>query len=124
MGQSQRRRCTGRNDAEGLGSRFAREQILRISARYDCRQIQEFNGSTIDAREALSLGLISDIVETRQELTQRCVNDIQVVTATPHRHLLKYHRQHVLPSASEMETALERYYDAMARSIIQLRMNR
>lgn len=82
------------------------------------------NGSTIDAREALSLGLISDIVETRQELTERCVKDIQVVTATPHRHLLKYHRQHVLPPASEMETALERYYDAMARSIIQLRMNR
>lgn len=82
------------------------------------------NGSTIDAQEALSLGLISDIVEIRQELTSRCVNDIQVLTSTPHRHLLKYHRQHVLPPASEMETALERYYDAMARSIIQLRMNR
>ena len=63
-------------------------------------------------------------VETRQELTERCVSGIQVVTATPHRHLLKYHRQHVLPPVSEIETALERYYDAMARSIIQLRMNR
>ncbi len=81
------------------------------------------NGSAIDAQEALSLGLISDIVEDPQELVGHCMIRIQTATAS-HRHLVEYYRQHILPSSSEVKDAIENYIDAMARSIIQLRNNR
>jgi enoyl-CoA hydratase/carnithine racemase len=80
-------------------------------------------GSTIDAQEAYSLGLISEIVEDPQELIEHCTKRIQTATAN-HHHLVKYYRQHILPSAAEVKDAIENYIDAMARSIVQLRKNR
>lgn len=82
------------------------------------------SGLTIDAREAHSIGLITDIVDDQNELAERCLETIKGITSSPHRHLAEYHRQHILPPASEIKAALEQYYDAMARSIIQLRKNR
>jgi len=69
---------------------------------------------------ALDLGLISDIVDDPQELTDRCVQDIRAVT-DHNRFLPGLHRRHVLPSGDEMRSALERYYDGMARAISELR---
>ena len=77
-------------------------------------------GATIDAHEALSLGLISEIVNNEQELVDRCQKHIRDLTEH-NRHLVKSHRQHILPSPDEMETALKRYYDAMAEAVIKLR---
>ena len=77
-------------------------------------------GATIDAHEALDLGLISDIVDSPQELEDRCVQDIRDVTEQK-RYLVGLHRQHVFPSPEEMRTALERYYDGMVRAIAELR---
>jgi enoyl-CoA hydratase/carnithine racemase len=77
-------------------------------------------GATIDVHEALSLGLISDIVDNEQELVDRCQRDIRDLTEH-NRHLVTCHRQHILPSSDEMETALKRYYDAMARAVMTLR---
>lgn len=81
------------------------------------------SGSTIDAHEAYSLGLISGVVEDQQTLVERCLTDIKALTMSRHPHLAGYHRQHVFPPISEVEAALENYYDTMAKSIIQLRMN-
>jgi len=81
------------------------------------------SGSTIDAQEAYSLGLITEIVEDPQELIEHCTKRIQTATAS-HRHPVKYYRQHILPSAAEVKDAVENYIDAMARSIVQLRKNR
>lgn len=81
-------------------------------------------GLTIDAREAYALGIITDIVDNPQELAERCLKYIKDITSSPHNHLVGYHRQHILPPISEVESALEQYYDAMGRSIIQLRKNR
>ncbi len=77
-------------------------------------------GATIDADEALSLGLISDIVDNKQELVDRCQSDIRDLTEH-HRFLVKYHRQHILPTPDEMETALRKYYDALAQAVVVLR---
>ena len=77
-------------------------------------------GATIDANEALSLCLISDIVDNEQELVDRCQRDIRNLTEH-NRHLVKCHRQHILPSPDEMETALKRYYDTMAQVVMKLR---
>ena len=78
------------------------------------------HGATIVAREALDLGLISDIVDDPQELTDRCVQDIRAVT-DHNRFLPGLHRRHVLPSGDEMRSSLERYYDGMAKAISELR---
>lgn len=77
-------------------------------------------GATIDASTALDLGLISDIVDSPQELEDRCVQEIRDVTEQK-RYLAGLHRQQVLPSPEEMRTALERYYDGMVRAIAELR---
>jgi len=81
------------------------------------------SGSTIDAQEAYSLGLITDIVEDPQELIEQCMKRIQTATAN-NRHLVKYYRQHILPSVTDVKDAVESYIDAMARSVIELRKNR
>ena len=81
------------------------------------------SGSIIDAEEAYSLGLITDIVEDPRELIEQCMKRIQTATAS-HRHLVKYYRQHILPSATEVKDAVESYIDAMTRSVIELRKNR
>jgi enoyl-CoA hydratase/carnithine racemase len=82
------------------------------------------SGATIDAHEAHSLGLISGVVEDQQLLVDRCLTDLKAVTMSRYPHLAGHHRQHVFPPVSEVKAALENYYDAMAKSIIQLRMNR
>jgi hypothetical protein len=38
-----------------------------------------------------------------------------------HGHLVKYHRQQVLPSSDEISNALEQYYDAIATAVLKLR---
>ena len=81
-------------------------------------------GAVLDAHEAHSLGLISGVAEDQQTLVDRCLTDLKTVTMSRHPHLAAYHRQHVFPPVSEVKAALENYYDAMAKSIIQLRMNR
>ena len=78
------------------------------------------HGATIDAHEALSLGLISEIVDNKQELADRCIAEIRKMTEQ-HRYLVKFHRQAVLPSPNEMETALKRYYGEMAQAVMKLR---
>ena len=77
-------------------------------------------GATIDAEEALELGLVSGIVDDARNLTDRCIRDIREVTAH-NRHLLGMHRRAILPSPDEMQTALRRYDEGMSRSIYQLR---
>jgi enoyl-CoA hydratase/carnithine racemase len=77
-------------------------------------------GATIDADEALELGLISEIVDDARDLTDRCIRDIREVTAH-NRLLLGLHRRAILPSPDEMQTGLRRYDEAMSRSIYQLR---
>ena len=77
-------------------------------------------GATIDAHEALALGLVSEVVETNQELADRCKKEVMDISGK-HRHLVKYHRQEIFPPVDEMRNALERYYDNMAKSVIELR---
>ena len=77
-------------------------------------------GATIDAEEALTSGLVSEIVDDPGDLTDRCVRDIQDVTAR-NRYLAGLHRRAILPSPDEMQTALRRYDEGMSRSIYQLR---
>ncbi len=77
-------------------------------------------GATIDAHEALALGLVSEIVDTSQELADRCKKEILDLSGQ-HHHLVKYHRQEIFPLVDEMRNALERYYDNMANSVIELR---
>ncbi len=77
-------------------------------------------GVSIDADEALELGLVSEIVDDAGDLVDRCVGDIRDVTAH-NRYLLGLHRRAILPSPDEVRTALKRYDEGMARSVYQLR---
>ena len=81
------------------------------------------SGATIDAREACSLGLITEVVDDSNELVQRSEGIIQASTAN-HSHLAAFHRQHILPPLAEAKAAVEEYIEAMARSIYQLRQDR
>ncbi|MEA3274362.1 MAG: enoyl-CoA hydratase/isomerase family protein, partial [Pseudomonadota bacterium] len=81
-------------------------------------------GSTIDAHEALSLGLISDVIDDNEDLAESCENRILDVHTDSHRHLIEHHRRQILPSTSEVDLALERYYRAMVASLNQLRKGR
>jgi len=76
--------------------------------------------ATIDAHEALALGLVSEIVDTNQELSDRCKKEVLDISGK-HRHLVKYHRQEIFPPVNEMRNALERYYDSMVKSVNELR---
>ena len=77
-------------------------------------------GAKIDAEEALSKGLISAIVEEKENLHQDCLDRIRHLSGK-HPHLVKYHRRQMLPSSQEMQTALESYYSDMAKSIFKIR---
>lgn len=77
-------------------------------------------GAKIDAREAHALGLVSEIVDSHQDLVDRCKKEI-IDISCDHRHLVKLHRQEIFPPIDEVRDALERYYDDMAKSIIRLR---
>jgi enoyl-CoA hydratase/carnithine racemase len=69
-------------------------------------------GETIDAEQALELGLISGIIDDGQDLAQVCVEYIQTLSGH-HREVLQSNRQSILPSAEEISTALDKYYDSM-----------
>ena len=60
------------------------------------------------------------IVDTKQELTDRCKKEVLNISGK-HRHLVKYHRQEIFPPVGEVRNALERYYDSMPNSLIELR---
>jgi enoyl-CoA hydratase/carnithine racemase len=77
-------------------------------------------GATIDARKALELGLISDIVETREELSKWCIQEVQGMTGYQAK-LAKFNRDRIFPAAEKRQSALEQYYDAMARAIYAAR---
>ena len=77
-------------------------------------------GATIDAQKALELGLISDIVETREELSKWCTQEVQGMTGHQ-ANLAKLNRERIFPSAEKMQSALEQYYDAMAKAIYAAR---
>jgi enoyl-CoA hydratase/carnithine racemase len=78
------------------------------------------SGATIEAREACSLGLISKVVESPDELVETCKSIIPASTANQ-RYLAAYHRQQILPPLSEIKLAIEAYIKAMTMWILQLR---
>jgi len=80
-------------------------------------------GATIDAQEAHSLGLVSEVVDNREQLTDRCINGIRNLTAQNH-YLVRLHRQNILPSMDEVKAALERYYVGMSTAVLELRKKR
>jgi enoyl-CoA hydratase/carnithine racemase len=81
-------------------------------------------GATINAHEALSLGLVSEVIDSDDDLAERCREEILYIRKNSHRHLIAHHRQHILPSVSEVDVALERYYRAMVMSLNELRKRR
>ena len=74
----------------------------------------------LSAKDALSLGLISDVVDTKQQLNDSCVAEIKTISQN-HQHVVEYYRKHIFPPVSEVKSAFESYFDSMARSVIQLR---
>jgi enoyl-CoA hydratase/carnithine racemase len=77
-------------------------------------------GDTINAEQALELGLISGIIDDGQDLTQVCVEYIQ--TLSKHHHeVLQSNRQSILPSAEDISTALDKYYLSMGKVIANRR---
>ena len=77
-------------------------------------------GETIDAEQALELGLITGIIDDGQELAQVCVEYIQTLSSH-HREILQSNRQSILPSAGDISTALDEYYASMAKVITSRR---
>ena len=75
-------------------------------------------GATISAKEALELGLVSEIVEEDRDLTEICVGYMQGLT-NRNRDVLKFNRQHILPSRNDVRTAIDRYCDAFSKAIIK-----
>lgn len=72
----------------------------------------------LTAEEALSLGLITDIVH-RDQLQARCMKEVEMLSSQP-ADVAAANRSLLNPSISEFETHLERYYTAMGRSVIKL----
>jgi len=77
-------------------------------------------GETIDAEQALELGLISGIIDDGQDLAEVCVEYIQNLSKH-HRDILQSNRQSILPSIADIDTALDRYYDSMGKVITSRR---
>ena len=73
-------------------------------------------GDTIDAEQALALGLITGIVNEGQDLAEVCLEYIQTLSKN-HRDILQSNHQSILPSAGDIGTALERYYELMGKVI-------
>lgn len=78
------------------------------------------SSARLDAEEALSLGLISEIVEDQSQLLERSVQFVNEVTRT-NPQVIKYCKKHMLPSLSELNEALDNYYSAMTKSVIMMR---
>jgi len=77
-------------------------------------------GATIDAQKALELGLVSDIVETREELRKWYTREVQGM-AGHQANMAKLNRERIFPAAEKIQSALEQYYDAMVRAIYAAR---
>jgi enoyl-CoA hydratase/carnithine racemase len=78
------------------------------------------SGATIDAEEALSLGLITGIVDRLDDLEDQCIANIRDLTKH-NRHIAKSHRKLIRPTPKEISFALERYYKVAAEAIIAIR---
>ena len=72
----------------------------------------------LSAEEALSLGLITDIVP-RNQLQARCLEEVEMLSSQP-ADVAAANRTLLNPSVSEFETHLERYYTAIGRSAHKL----
>ena len=77
-------------------------------------------GATIDAEKALELGLVSEIVENREELSDWYTREVRGM-AGHQANLAIINRERIFPSVEKMQSALERYYDAMAKAIYAAR---
>ena len=77
----------------------------------------------IDAEEALSLGLITEIVDSKENLIKRSVKIVKEASEK-HSHVIRYFKAHILPPLSEVNQALDLYYDALAKSVIKMRQER
>jgi enoyl-CoA hydratase/carnithine racemase len=80
-------------------------------------------GVTISAEEALALGLVSELVEEDQDLVNVCVEYIRGLV-NQDRIVLRFNREHILPSRDDINAALEEYYDAMSKAIVSRRAKR
>ena len=77
-------------------------------------------GETIDAEQALALGLISGIIDDGQDLAQVCVEYVQNLSGH-HREVLQSNHQGILPSVKDINTALDKYYDSVSKVIASRR---
>ena len=77
-------------------------------------------GETIDAEQALALGLISGIIDDGKDFTQVCIEYIQTLSGH-HREVLQSNHRGILPSDEEVNTALDKYYDSMVKVIASRR---
>jgi enoyl-CoA hydratase/carnithine racemase len=77
-------------------------------------------GETIDAEQALALGLISGIIDEGQDLAQVCAEYIQNLSGR-HREILQSNHQSILPSTEDINKALDKYYHAMGKVIVSRR---
>ena len=68
----------------------------------------------LTAEEALSLGLITDIV-THDQLQDRCLKEVEMLSNEP-ANVAVVNRMLVNPDVSELERYLERYYSAVVKS--------
>ncbi len=76
------------------------------------------HSKSLTAEEALSLGLITDIVP-RDQLQARCMKEIEILSSQP-ADVAAANRSLVNPDVLEFEPHLERYYTAIGRSIHKL----
>lgn len=72
----------------------------------------------LTAEEALSLGLITDIVP-RDQLQARCMKEVEMLSSQP-ADVAAANRSLLNPEVSEFEAHLERYYAAIGRSVHKL----
>ena len=72
----------------------------------------------LTAEEALSLGLITDIVPHNQ-LQARCLKEVDILSAQP-ADVAAANRALLNPAVSELEVHLERYYIAIGKSVLKL----
>lgn len=78
------------------------------------------SGATIDATEALSLGLISGVVDNSETLEEQCIQE--ALSFTKHNsHVHKAHKKLLRPTGKEISQALERYYKQASDAIMVLR---
>ena len=68
----------------------------------------------LTAEEALSLGLITDIVP-HDQLQTRCLKEVEVLSSNP-ANVAVVNRMLINPDLSEFEQYLERYYSAIGKS--------